>query len=112
MNILLKGITFLSAFLFLVFAYWQFNDPDAFRWVVVYGLTSILGFASLFYRLPWYIIAILSSVAFVFSFYYVWIVISQGLHYFEDEAGREMMGSLMVAVYLGYLTIASRITRV
>ena len=112
MNVLLKGINFLGALLFVVFAYWQFNDPDAFRWVIVYGMTSILGFVSLVYRLQWYILASFSLVAFGFSLYYVWIVIGQGLHYFEDEAGREMMGSIMVAVYLGYLIIVSKITRI
>jgi len=111
MNILLKGTAFIGALLFLVFAYWQFNDPDAFRWVVVYGMTSVLGFISIFYRLSWTIITVLTMVAFGFSFYYVWIVVSQGLHYFEDEAGREMMGSIMVAIYLGYLTMVSRIMR-
>ncbi len=32
---------FLSV-LFLLFAYFQFNDPDALRWILVYGLAAII----------------------------------------------------------------------
>ncbi len=94
---------------FLLCAYWQLNDPDALRWVFVYATASILGIVVIFGRLSWKIPAILALVALGFSLYHVWEVLKQDLHYFEDEAGREMLGSLMVCFYLFLLVLYIRL---
>ncbi len=37
----MKYLYIFLAILFGLFAYWQFNDPDATKWVVVYGLVAL-----------------------------------------------------------------------
>jgi len=37
-----KVILILLAVLFLLFAYWQFNDPDPHIWVPIYGATGLV----------------------------------------------------------------------
>jgi len=37
----MKYLYIILAFIFALFAYWQFNDPDAGIWVIVYGLVAL-----------------------------------------------------------------------
>ena len=111
MKKLLTVLTLGGVFFFILCAYWQFNDPDALRWVFVYGATSLMGLAVIFNRIPWQVPAVLALVTSGFSLYYIWIVIRQGLHYFEDEVGREMMGFVMVSLYMVFLVIHARVSR-
>ena len=34
--------------IFLLFAYFQWNDPDSFKWIIYYLVIAVLSFASLF----------------------------------------------------------------
>jgi len=105
MRYIIKGFTLVGSVLFFLFAYWQFNDPDAFWWVVIYAVAAAVGLVTLFRKIPWQAMMTAAVLIISLGLYYVWIVISQQLHYFEDEVGREMMGSLMVGAYLGILAI-------
>ncbi len=105
----LTVLTSVGALFFALCAYWQLNDPDAFWWVLIYTSASLLGIAAIFARLSWKIPAILALGAMGFSLHYVWEVLRHDLHYFEDEAGREMLGSLMVCFYLFLLVLYLRL---
>lgn len=103
-----RTLTIAGILFFGMCAYWQFNDPDAFWWVLIYAVTSLAGIAVLFKRLPWQIPAILTLATLGLSFYYVQAVIAQELHYFNDEVGREMMGTILVCLYMSLLAMHAR----
>ena len=106
-----RVITLTGALFFILCAYWQFNDPDAYQWILVYAVASLAGFAVLLKRLPWQIPAVLALVALGISVYYVQIVAVQNMHYFNDEVGREMMGTILVCLYMALLTVHARTQR-
>ena len=81
------------------------------RWFFVYGIASLTGLAAILNRIPWQIPAGFALVTLGLSFYYVWIVTSQGLHYFEDEVGREMAGLVLICLYMIFLVFRIRVRR-
>lgn len=93
-------IVLVGALFFALCAYWQLNDPDALWWVAAYAIAALAGFTTILNRLPWRLAALFALAALGFGLYYTWLVVSQNLHYFEDETGREMMGALMIFVYM------------
>ncbi|MCY4171733.1 MAG: hypothetical protein OXE59_09365 [Bacteroidetes bacterium] len=111
MRLIIKGFTLVGALLFFLCAYWQLNDPDALWWVLIYGIAAVIGFVRLFRQIPWQVLTILAIAISGFGLYCLWIVVSQGLHYFSDEVGREMMGALMVGAYLAILAIHARVSK-
>ena len=104
-------IVLVGALFFALCAYWQLNDPDALWWVAVYAFAALAGFATILNRLPWRLAALFALAALGLCMYYVWLVVSQNLHFFEDEAGREMMGALMIFVYMIILKRRARQNR-
>ena len=100
-----------GALFFALCAYWQLNDPDALWWVAAYAAAALAGFAATLNLLPWQLAALSALAALGVGLYYIWLVVSQNLHYFEDETGREMMGSLMIFIYMLILTRRARLNR-
>ena len=111
MRRILTVISLAGAIFFVLCAYWQFNDPDALRWIFVYATAALAGLAVIFKWLSWQVPVLLALIAMGFSLYYVWVVTSQSLHFFEDEAGREMMGSILVCLYMAILGIHARMNQ-
>ena len=105
MKRILTVISLAGALFFILCSYWQFNDPDALRWTFIYATAALTGLAVSLKWLSWPIPVLLTLIAMGFSLYYVWVVISQSLHFFEDEPGREMMGAILVCLYMAILTI-------
>ena len=67
----MKAIKFLLAVLFLVFAGVQYNDPDPWLWMFIYGLTAIVFIAS---ALGWHnkrLILVLIIAGVLFSLTYI-----------------------------------------
>lgn len=83
---------------FLVWAYYQFNDPDAAVWMALYGAASVASLLGAFGRLP-------RALAFVLIAGAVGGAIVQGVHvvaggeFIFAEHGREMLGALIVAAW-------------
>ncbi|MDE2828351.1 MAG: hypothetical protein OXL40_13795 [Bacteroidota bacterium] len=111
MNRVVTVIVLVGAVFFALCAYWQFNDPDALWWVAAYALAALAGFATILNRLPRRLAALLALAALGLCMYYIWLVVSQNLHFFEDEAGREMMGALLIFVYMIILNRRARQNR-
>lgn len=42
----MRYLYIILAIIFILFSYWQFNDPDAMIWMVVYGLVAIFHLAA------------------------------------------------------------------
>ncbi|GMQ25005.1 hypothetical protein Aoki45_16870 [Algoriphagus sp. oki45] len=58
-------------FLFALFAYWQFNDPDPEVWVSIYGVAMIfclLGVRGIFPKIPLTLVVVLSVLGAIYFF--------------------------------------------
>ena len=87
---------------FVAWAYWQLNDPDTLIWIVLYLLAAVACAFFFVGRLPlWFALAV-GAVALLIGLERAYGVIAEE-QYFFDEEGREMMGSLLVAAYMGVL---------
>ncbi len=87
---------------FVLFSLVQYNDPDPLVWMVVYSVAAL---ACVLYRLeslPPAAAAGYGVLVLLWGLYLVYRVISQGQFIFDEE-GREMMGSFLVATWMGVL---------
>ena len=65
----MKRINLLLSALFILFAYFQFNDPDPIRWIAMYGYIALLMLLAGFdkYYIPAIYLGLLASVAWMIS---------------------------------------------
>ena len=109
MNKIIKALAFVFTVLFAYAAYVQYNDPDALKWMAIYGTAA---FASLLFaldnlRLLW---AIVLTVFYAGLTFYTWpekfegVTIGQG-DIVNIERGREALGLLIAAVAMGIYSI-------
>jgi hypothetical protein len=110
------------AAIFALFAYWQLNDPDWPRWVVMYGFVSLTAGWKAFSAppswLPWLGLGVaLAWLATLFPAFLDWMqsgsptitgqMKAESLHV---ELTREFLGLLIVVITLGAYTWAGRST--
>lgn len=67
----MRIINIAIALLFLAFAVFQFNDPDGFTWVVLYGYVSIMGALAAFGK---YNLAFLLPGIAIFGLYTIYLI--------------------------------------
>ena len=96
-----------AAGFFLLCAVWQHNDPDMMIWVGLYLLAALAGVLHHFRRLPAMAAAAFGAVALVTGLVFAWRVVTEQQYYFDEE-GREMMGSFLIALYMGFLVLLLR----
>lgn len=88
--------------LFVSWAGFQYNDPDALIWIIIYGLAAlgcILFFAkSLPRSAAWAYILLCVAGAI-----YLLVRVVTAREFFFDEQGREMMGLLICASWIAVL---------
>jgi len=87
---------------FVLFTLVQYNDPDPLLWMIIYGLTALACVLYRLERLPPAVAAGYGVLALLLGLYLAYRVISQGQFIFAEE-GREMMGSFLVAIWMGML---------
>ncbi|MFB3132789.1 MAG: transmembrane 220 family protein [Rhodothermales bacterium] len=90
------------AVFFALFVLVQYNDPDPLLWMVVYSVAALACVLYRLERLPPAVAAGYGVLALLLGLYLAYRVISQG-QFFFDEEGREMMGSFLVASWMGVL---------
>ncbi len=105
----------LAAFLFSAIV--QYNDPDPWRWIGVYGLAAILSILFALRQFPWLVAAALGLVALIWAGFLAPSVVgktspgaifrSYEMKSPEVELAREMGGLLIVAVWMAVLTFFS-----
>lgn len=112
----MKIINIAIAVLFALFAIFQFNDPDGFTWVVLYGYVAAMGGLASFGK---YNLAFLLPGAAIFGLYFMYLIpnVIQFVTSGEDlmnrmapdkiyiEQTREAGGLLIGLVALVYLII-------
>ena len=104
------------AALFAFAAAVQYNDPDPLRWMAIYGLAMLACGLALAGRLSWLPPALLGLIALVWAGTLAPGVVgrvslgelfqSYGMLTPAVEGGREMGGLLIVAVWMGVLTLS------
>lgn len=107
MKILLTVFNLGVATFFLVCAGWQLNDPDAMLWAVMYSAAALGGVLVHLERLPWTAAAGYGAITLILGLVLAGQVVIERQYYF-DEVGREMMGSVLVALYMGILVLQIR----
>lgn len=93
--------------LFVSWAGFQYNDPDPLIWIAVYGFAA-LGCLLFFLRqLPrqaaWAYVGLC-----IIGALYLLVRVIVGREFIFDEQGREMMGLLISAAWIGFLSTRPR----
>jgi len=115
----MKIINIVIAVLFLLFAFFQLNDPDGFTWAVLYGYVAIMAILAVFGR---YNLALLLPGVAIFGLYFIYLIPSV-FEFFtsgEDlmnrmapekmyiEQTREAGGLLLGLMALTYLVVSRK----
>ncbi len=90
------------ALLFISWAAFQYDDPDPFLWILVYGLAALASVLFLIKRLPLAYPLIFSAVGIGWALYLSAIVIYDA-PLLGIEEWREMMGLVTISVWMAIL---------
>lgn len=111
----------LMVLMFAFSAVVQANDPDPFRWMLLYGVAAGVCLAAFRRGLRWWVPALVGVIALVWSATIAPRVVGRVafLDMFEEfemknvaiEESREMYGLLLVALWMAVLTVRARLQR-
>jgi hypothetical protein len=109
-----KILSIVFGLLFLLFAAFQYNDPDPEVWVPIYGLAAVACFMAYAGVARWWFLALV-SLMYVIAAIYQWPPVFEGFMFSEVgmrsmniEMAREAGGLAICAVVLGTLAALSR----
>lgn len=110
MKILFKVLGFLFTVLFLISSVLQYNDPDPFIWIIIWGVAGLISLGFALNEMPFQIPLVAGILAFI-GFFYVYPEKFEGFEIGAGdiknvEEGREAFGLLIIAIVL--LTFAWR----
>ncbi len=113
-----KAINWLLCVIFLLFAYVQFNDPDPYVWVAIYGVVALLFGISNFMVIPKIVLIALISGLVLFSLFHIgyfidWLQSDEHSELFGEmvyekpyiEGTREFMGLIIAILSLVFLQV-------
>ncbi|NHF59786.1 hypothetical protein FK220_010580 [Flavobacteriaceae bacterium TP-CH-4] len=111
MNLFFKVFAWLFGVLCVVSAILQYNDPDPFLWIVIYGLAAILCFGFALQKIPFWL-PLFAGVLFILGFFYVFPEEFVGFGIDSGdiknvEEGRESFGLLILALVMFSFSIWS-----
>jgi hypothetical protein len=103
--------------LFLLFAYWQWNDPDPEVWVSIYGFAAILSALAAFGRYPLFVLLTAATLGFLGGLYFFPASVSEwvlqewqqqdlSMKTLNMEEARESFGLLIISVVLSFAAYA------
>ncbi len=99
----MKWVSGAMALLFIAWAAFQYNDPDPFMWILVYGLPSLASVLFLINRLPLAFPLIFCVAGFGWAIY-LSTIITYEPPLIGIEVWREMMGLVLISSWMGLLT--------
>ncbi len=67
----MKIINIILTILFVLFAFFQFNDPDSFSWIILYGYVALISGMAIFGR---YNLALILPGIAIFAVYFVYLL--------------------------------------
>ncbi len=92
------------ALLFIVWAYYQHNDPDPFLWILVYAVAALASVLFLIQRLPLIFSAGYLAICGTWALYLL-TQLSGDLSIYSNEILREMVGLVVICIWMGVLTL-------
>lgn len=102
---LTKIVSLALTLLFVLFAYFQFNDPDPASWVAVYGLVAAACLSVFLGRTPRYYVFLVMSAAYLIAAFSQWPPEYEGILFGEMkmrslniELARESLGLVICAL--------------
>ncbi len=104
---LFSMVNLVVAAFFALFVIVQYNDPDPLFWMIVYGVAALACVLHHLKRLPPEAAAGYGVLVLLLGLYLAYRIISQH-QYFFDEEGREMMGSLLVTIWMAVLYVRAK----
>ncbi len=87
---------------FALFSIVQYNDPDPLLWMIVYALAALACVLHHLKRLPPEAAGGYGVLVLLLGLYLAFRVVSQR-QFFFDEDGREMMGALLIFIWMTVL---------
>jgi hypothetical protein len=121
MNRLLRVVNAVMAVLFLLGLAVQYNDPDPWRWVAIYGAAAVACVLAIRGTLPRWLPLAVAVVAAAWAGLLAPHVVGRvapaelfreiGMDSVEIEEAREMVGLLLIALWMAVLAYASRVRR-
>ena len=115
MKLLFRVVGWIFVVLFSISTLLQYNDPDAFLWVVIYGSATLVTLGFLFKKLPYYVPLILGLLAIV-GFIYLFPEKFQGFGIGDGdvkniEEAREAFGLLIIAIVMLVIGVRIRVRK-
>lgn len=107
----MKIVALVFVLLFTLFAAFQYNDPDTWLWVAIYGIAALLSF--LFYRgVRSVALFATAMVAYLAGAIYLWPPVYKGLtlsmdYALEIEEARESLGLGICALAMMFYLVFS-----
>lgn len=101
-QIILSVVSLAMTILFGFWSYYQMNDVDSFRWIVIYGVAGVISLISVANLLPAILPIIVGSFCLGWALY-LSTQITYGAPLITIEEWREMMGLLVIAGWMGIL---------
>ncbi|WP_339840640.1 transmembrane 220 family protein [uncultured Maribacter sp.] len=113
MNLFFKILGYLFALLFTISAVLQYNDTDALRWIIIYGIAALISLAFALNKIGYVLPLVLGVLAFI-AFLYLYPSDFQGFDLNDGdiatvELGREAFGLLIISIVM--LVFSFRIKR-
>jgi len=111
MKILFKSLGFLFAALFIISSVLQYNDPDPYVWMVIWGIAGLISLGFALNKIPYQIPLVAGVLAFI-GFFYSYPEKFEGFEIGAGdiknvEEGREAFGLLIIGIVV--LTFAVRL---
>jgi hypothetical protein len=110
----MKYFAIFFGIVFLLFSYFQFNDPDSEVWIIIYAVAALACFMAIRQLWPWWVFAVL-SVGYLVGAILQWPPQFEGILFGEMEMrslnielARESLGLAVVAVVNGLLALMIR----
>lgn len=109
---LLQIATVVMFVVFLSWAGFQYNDPDAWVWVIVYGLAAVCCVLFYLHRLSPTFGLLLASVTLAWAAVLGFLVLTtdEPFTFVDDNVGevlRESLGLVVVGAWVGYLSLVA-----
>lgn len=111
----MRVLYFLICLVFVLFAFWQLNDPDPYLWIPIYGMVALeFGLAAIKRQLPYQILIATLGILTIFMFTYIpdlynWVQIGEPSIVDTMKAERpwveltrEGLGLLLCVLFLGW----------
>lgn len=107
----IRYTAFFLAFLFIVFAIFQYNDPDPFVWIPIYGIAAFISIGVALNRivLP---VLIVAMVLYLVGAVVMWPSSYEGLtldmgYKIEIEEARESLGLLICGLAMAFYSFVA-----